>query len=130
MTGGSRLPGRGREGLLGLRGELKILVVKHIIQSSIAAFHNEGLQVFAILEEAIKNSEPVELSFEGVERCATQFLNAAIGKLYLQYEAHSIEQLVSYNYGNLPHLSEKIQEVIDNALHAKEYDSLIANATA
>lgn len=105
-------------------------VVKHIIQSSIAAFHNEGLQVYAILEEAIKNSEPVELSFEGVERCATQFLNAAIGKLYLQYEVHSIEQILSYNYGNLPHLSEKIQEVIDNALHAKEYDSLIANATA
>ena len=105
-------------------------VVKNIIQSSIAAFHNEGLQVFPYLEAAYRNNDRIELSFEGVERCATQFLNASIGKMYLQYDPQVLHTLIVYDYAHLPHLAEKIEEVIDNAIHAKEYDSLVENATA
>lgn len=105
-------------------------VVKDIIQSSIAAFHNEGLQVFPYLETAYKNKEHIEVSFAGMERCATQFLNASIGKMYMQYDPTVLDALISYDYANLPHLSEKIEEVKDNAIHSKEYDSLVENATA
>jgi len=105
-------------------------VVKNIIQSTIAAFHNEGLQVFSQLEKAYKNQEQIELSFEGIERCATQFLNASIGKMYMQYDPAVLDVLISYNYANLPYLDQKIAEVKENAINSKEYDSLLENATA
>ena len=104
-------------------------VVKDIIQSTIAAFHNEGLQVFSVLEKAYSNNEQVELSFEGIERCATQFLNASIGKMYMQYDPKMVDALVTYNFGDL-NLTDKVAEVKDNAINSKEYDSLIENATA
>lgn len=104
-------------------------VVKNIIQSTIAAFHNEGLEVFSLLEKAYKNQERIELSFEGIERCATQFLNASVGKMYMQYDPKIVDILISFNYGNLPYLSQKIAEVKDNAINSKEYDNLLENAT-
>ena len=109
---------------------MKKAVVKNIIQSTIAAFHNEGLQVFSLLETAYKNQEQIELSFEGIERCATQFLNASIGKMYLQYDPEVVDVLISYDYGNIPYLSQKIAEVKDNAINSKEYDHLLEDATA
>lgn len=105
-------------------------VVKNIIQSTIAAFHNEGLQVFSHLEKAYKNQEQIELSFEGIERCATQFLNASIGKMYMQYDPMVLDVLITYNYDNLPYLSQKVAEVKENAINSKEYDSLLQNATS
>jgi hypothetical protein len=105
-------------------------IVKNIIQSSIAAFHNEGLQVFSYLESAYKNKEHIEISFEGISRCASQFLNASIGKMYMQYDPAVLDTLISYDYANLPHIAQKIEEVKDNAIHSKEYDSLVDNATA
>ena len=105
-------------------------VVKDIIHSEIAAFHNEGLQLFECLQLAIKNNEPVEISFIGIERCATQFLNSSIGKIYLMYNPKIANSLISYDYGNLTRLPQKIEEVIENAINSKEYDSWIENATA
>jgi hypothetical protein len=105
-------------------------VVKNIIQSTIAAFHNEGLQVYSHLEIAYQKKEPIEVSFEGIERCATQFLNASIGKMYMQYDPHVLDTLISYNYAGLSHLAQKIEEVKENAINSKEYDSLVENATA
>jgi hypothetical protein len=106
------------------------LVVKNIIQSSIAAFHNEGLLVFPLLEQSYLKKEQVELSFVGIDRCATQFLNASIGKLYMQYDPKMVDSLLSYNYGTLANLAAKIAEVRENAINSKEYDSLLENATA
>jgi hypothetical protein len=106
------------------------VVVKHIIESSIAAFHNEGLLVFPLLEQAYQNKEKAELSFVGIERCATQFLNASIGKLYMQYDPAVVDSLLSYDYGTLVNLAAKIAEVRENAIHSKEYDNLLENATA
>lgn len=105
------------------------VVVKNIIDSPIAAFHNDGLLVFSYLEKAFSNKEHVELSFEGIERCATQFLNACIGKLYLLNDPALVDSLVTYNYANLPNLEERIKEVRDNAINSKEYDSLVNNAS-
>jgi len=105
-------------------------VVKNIIQSTIAAFHNEGLQVYSFLEKAYDKKEHIEVSFEGIDRCATQFLNASIGKMYMQYDPTVLDALISYDYANLPHLASKIEEVKENAINSKEYDSLMENATA
>jgi len=106
------------------------IVVKDIIGSHIAAFHNEGLLVYPYLESAYSNNDQIELSFIGIDRCATQFLNASIGKMYLQYDPTIVDSLITYNYGNVFNLEGKIAEVRENAINSKEYDSLILNATS
>lgn len=106
------------------------VVVANIIQSDLAIFHDEGLQVFALLSSALKRGEKIEVSFEKVERCSTQFLNASIGKMYLEFDPKSVDGLLSFNYGEVNLLKEKISEVRDNAIHSKDYDQFVGNALA
>ncbi|NLU96305.1 STAS-like domain-containing protein [Chitinophaga sp. Ak27] len=106
------------------------IVVSEILKSPIAAFHNEGLEVFSALEQAFKSHQLMEISFEGINRCSTQFLNASIGKMYLLFDPKQIDNLLKINFASLPHLAEKIEEVKENAINSKEYDSLIENAIA
>jgi hypothetical protein len=107
-----------------------IIDIKNIIDSDIAAFHNEGLKVFSILEQSYSKKQPVTVSFEGLNRCSTQFLNAAIGKMYLHYDVSLLDKLLHYNFGELQNMEAKIEEVKENAINSKEYDSLLENATA
>ncbi len=103
--------------------------VKNIINSTIAAFHSDGLMVFQTLQKAVKEHQEITISFKGLKHCSTQFLNASIGKLYLMFEATLVDQLLRFDYGALPNLTEKIAEVRENAIDSKEYDSLVENAT-
>lgn len=102
--------------------------IHHIINSNVAAFHNQGLQIFALLEQSFAQNKAVELSFEGIQRCSTQFLNAAIGKMYLQYDPARLNELIHYNLGTLQNLQAKIEEVKENAINSKQYDTLLENA--
>ena len=104
--------------------------IKKIINSSIAAFHSEGLEVFSQLQSAYNNKEQITLSFQGIERCATQFLNASIGKMYLQYDPALVDSLLHFDIASIHNLQEKIDEVKENAINSKEYDSLMENATS
>lgn len=101
------------------------ITVSDILESKIAAFHNEGLQIFSMLEEQFKKHQRVELSFEGIERCSTQFLNASIGRMYLLYEPEAIDDFISVNPGTLSSLMSKIEDVKENAILSKE-DSTFA----
>lgn len=103
------------------------IIVSDILESKIAAFHNEGLQIFSMLEQQFKQHERVELSFEGIERCSTQFLNASIGKMYLLYNPESVDGILLINPGALSNLLSKVEEVKENAILSKE-DSLFAGA--
>lgn len=105
------------------------VVVKNIINSPIAAFHNDGSLVFEKMEIAIRNEESILLSFEGITQCSTQFLNASVGKLFLQYPAENVDALLSFDYSGLPHLDHKVAEVRDNAIHSKTYDAILEDAT-
>ena len=107
-----------------------IIEIKKIINSSIAAFHSEGLAVFNHLENAYKKHQSITLSFQGVDQCATQFLNASIGKMYLQYDPTLLNALLHYDFASVNNLQSKIEEVIENAINSKEYDSLLENATS
>jgi hypothetical protein len=107
-----------------------IINIKNIIESNIAAFHNEGLQIFSILEKSYSKGQQVTVSFEGLKHCSTQFLNAAIGKMYLQYNPALLNNLLRYNFGDLQNMEAKVEEVKENAINSKEYDSLLENAIA
>lgn len=107
-----------------------VINIKNIIKSDIAAFHNEGLVIFSHLEKAYSKRQQVTISFEGIQLCSTQFLNAAIGKMYLQYEPSLLNDLLQYKFGDLHNMPIKIEEVKENAINSKEYDSLLEKATA
>lgn len=102
--------------------------VADIINSGLAIFHEEGTRVYDELYKAWSNHEEIEVSFERLERCSTQFLNASIGNLYLKFDPVLVDKLISYNYGNLVVLKDKIAEVRDNAIHSKDYNDLVENA--
>lgn len=106
------------------------VVIADIVKDDLAIYHDEGLQVYSLVSPALTRGEKIEVSFEGTARCSTQFLNAAVGKLYLEFDKNKVDSLVTYNYGEVNLLREKIAEVRDNAIHNKDYDQLVGNASA
>lgn len=102
--------------------------VQNIIKSELAIFHNEGLLVFELLNSNISKGNQIELDFENIKRCSTQFLNAAIGKLYMIYPPHVVDSHLKISYGNANCLASKIVDVRNNALNHAEYDLAVSLA--
>lgn len=111
-------------------GKSMNVVIRDIIKSPIAAFHGEGLQIYEVLEKALKQDQKIIISFAGIDHCATQFLNSSIGKLYLHFDTKKIDSLISFDFGKLNNLKHKIDEVKENAINSKVYDSLVAHASS
>lgn len=105
--------------------------ISQILRSNSAIFHNEGLQIYYILEPNIMKGQTIVLSFESVENCSTQFLNACIGKLYIKFDKAKLESLLTYKIPEtLTFVERKLKEVIENALEYEFYDELIDNVIA
>jgi hypothetical protein len=105
------------------------VVVKNIISSPFAAYLNEGLKIYELLEKEIDSNKPVELSFKGVESCSTMFLNSSVGKLYLNFPEKKIKSLLTYSgTEGLPTFSRKIKDVVANALDSDFHDKLVSSA--
>ncbi len=105
-----------------------MLIVKDIIKSQYAIYHEEGISLYEQLQKLLKTDNAITISFDGVTRCSTQFLNAAIGNLYLNNEKAKIEGKIKI-LGN-DELQRKIADVKDNALHSKDYNQFVENASA
>lgn len=101
------------------------LLVKDLIKSTVAAFHDEGLLIWTEACPVLEKGQKVEISFVGITRCSTQFLNSSIGKLYTSLPKESVDSLLSIDDGGLASLKQKINEVIENATSYREYDSLL-----
>lgn len=109
---------------------MKAVIVKDIIDSSIAAFNSDGLRVFDEIKCSINKGESIRISFGGIKRCSTQFLNACIGQAYLRYPQEDLTEYIHYDYSDVYNLKEKIEEVIENALHPEFYDSLLEKSAS
>lgn len=108
------------------------LVIADRIQSQTAAFRDEGQDVYAVLEQAMHAKQPFELSFERLETCSTQFLNASIGRLYRTFTAAEITSLMTIT-GIEPEdriLPELIERTIDKALRPEHYAELMERTLA
>jgi hypothetical protein len=102
--------------------------IADILKSDLAVFHNEGIEINKLIEPLLAKGETVELSFKGLKRVSTQFLNAAIGRSYMTMETATLDAILQFTHTEAPYLAEKIAEVKDNAQHASEYDALLENA--
>jgi hypothetical protein len=106
---------------------MKILIAD-ILKSDLAIFHNEGIEISNLIESMLDKQQAIEVSFKGLKRVSTQFLNAAIGRSYMTRDIGLLESLLILSDIELNLLHEKIEEVKDNARHSKEYDAMIENA--
>ena len=110
---------------------MKLVIADHI-QSQTAAFRSEGQEVYQVLEQAMHAAQPFELSFERLETCSTQFLNASIGRLYRTFTPADIKSLMTIT-GIMPEdeiLPEMIERTIDKALRPEIYAELMEKTLA
>jgi len=99
--------------------------VLDIIKSELATNLTDGTAVFEIIK-AYKPSEIV-ISFIGVRRISTLFLNESIGQYAMLYPLNIQELKFEYPEGK-EMFTRKVDDVIENALMGDEYDTLVDNA--
>lgn len=101
-----------------------MLKIIDILNKKNAISRTQGLKLYNILIEL----NPSEISFEGIERVSTAFLNASIGKLYYSGKIQSSD--VNYIYSDVNTIiEEKVNDVIENALLGDKYDELVGSLT-
>ena len=99
--------------------------VLDIIKSKLATNLTDGAALF----EVIKTYQPSEItiSFDGISRMSTLFLNESIGRYALQHPQTIQDLSFEYPKGN-EMFSYRVADVIENALMGDEYDNLVDNA--
>ena len=105
------------------------LSVLKLINSNVAAFHEEGLRVYDAVAERLMAGEEVTISFAGIQRCATQFLHALMGKLYQHFATAEIERRVHFDFDGNERTAQKADEVKWRAANASTYNDIITQAT-
>jgi len=71
--------------------------VKEVIGNTIAMSTEDGKKLFEILFENIRNSNKIELSFDGIDILISHFLNEGIGKLYEKFDNWEIlDKVIEY----------------------------------
>lgn len=101
------------------------VLIFHTIKSDLAISHLGGAKLF----ETISSISPdkLVLSFEGIKRISSAFLNESIGKYALQHPT-DIDK-VQFIYPEAENNFEyRVKDVIENALMGDEYDTLVDNA--
>ncbi len=99
--------------------------VSTIINSELAINFTDGSTLFEVIK--LYDPSKIIISFVGVNRISTLFLNESIGK-YAILKNSDIENL-RFKYPKGKEIFEhKVNQVIENALLGDEYDNLVNNA--
>jgi hypothetical protein len=94
-----------------------------VIKSKSALFHPEGIIIFNLIKDALSSNENVDLSFEGIENCSTQFLNASIGNIFVKFPDSLINSNLKFsNYHQIALFESKLEDVRINSKHSEEYN--------
>lgn len=94
---------------------MELSVYKILNGSQNAVFHDDGLSVYQEVLLYVKREETVEVSFKGIKICTTQFLNAFVGKLLLDFGPDRVQKCVHpTQYGDIFSFSEKYSLVFSN----------------
>ncbi len=84
-----------------------------------------GALLFEKLNEGLKKSENIELSFEGISNCSSAFLNASIGKLYLNFDQELIKNTLNLTNVDDPLTAQKIEDTISAAANVSVHQELV-----
>lgn len=89
--------------------------ITEVVGSSICVSIEDGNRLHDVIVEAFQKNIPVALSFEGVGRLTTAFLNAAIGQLYNEYAEEDVRARLLPPAGASPEQLSLLKSVVDNA---------------
>lgn len=99
---------------------MKIINIYEIINSRLAVFHNEGIEIYNEIESTIKRGEETTVSFKNLKVVTSQFLSASIGNLHYKNDQSQINLITLIDTEHIPNLNEKIKTIINYAIKQKE----------
>jgi len=88
--------------------------VSEVVGSKICVAAEDGHTLHNVIADRIQAKQDVQLSFAGVERLTTAFLNAAIGQLYGEFSEEQIRQHMQVIDATTAQLS-LLKKVVDGA---------------
>lgn len=73
-------------------GDMKTIIVKlsSLADGGICVAATDGQRVYEEISNAVRAGNRVVISFEGVTRMTTAFLNAAVGQLYGEFDEQTV----------------------------------------
>ena len=75
----------------------------------------DGQKVYDVIRDAIKAGNRVEISFSGVTRMTTAFLNAAVGQLYGEFSDETVRRFLAPPIDSEPWQRNRLKMVVDRA---------------
>lgn len=103
-----------------------VILINKIIKATNAISQSDGLELYSFIKCLPKGKEYV-LSFEGINRVSTAFLNASIGKLIIdgEYNTSQIDRETASSI-----VLTKLDRVSENAKFYPKYNEIVKDATA
>lgn len=75
----------------------------------------DGQKVYRALQQAVSEGDRVVLSFSGITRMTTAFLNAAVGQLYGEFSEEQVRQHLAPPIDFEPWHLSRLKLVVDRA---------------
>lgn len=107
----------------------QILHIAAILEKKYAISEEDAHLIYPKLELAVKQSEHLKLSFEGIENCSTIFLRNTLGHLYLTF-GPLVDKLISFidiSEENKP-LYSQLKRLRERALNPEVYQNIYSTA--
>lgn len=104
------------------------ILVKEIINSSIAISAKKGELLYSALNPLLKSNPKVTVDFNGITDLTTAFLNVGIGHLYNNYSSAELNtklQIVNLDELDKYLLTQVIERVKMNEAKEEEFKELI-----
>ena len=89
--------------------------ISETIGSPICVATSDGQKVHDLIAQNLRAGNRVVISFRGVERIITAFLNTAIGQLYGEFKEDEIKSKLSVSADAKPETLEKLVRVVSAA---------------
>lgn len=102
-----------------------LIRIQDILHSQNASLHDDGLMVFDVMKDAVDHHKtPVEVSFEGVKRCTTLFLNASFGKLLNELGEEKMQHwIVPIAHDQILNFDSKFKDMWINVINRDNYQA-------
>ncbi|MBB6407668.1 STAS-like domain-containing protein [Mesorhizobium sangaii] len=89
--------------------------ISSIVGSGICVSASDGQKVYAILQSVVVRGDRAQLSFSGITRMTTAFLNAAVGQLYGEFSESVIKSHLAPPINTEPWHLSRLQLVVERA---------------
>lgn len=92
-----------------------VIPISRIVGGGICVSASDGQKVYNHVREAVVSRDAVVLSFSGVSRMTTAFLNAAVGQLYGEFSEAEIRRRLAPPQDYEPWHLSRLKMVVDRA---------------